>query len=139
LPRRVLPTINHVKIVVVSRRRLLIAAVLACSAVAALLVAISVDQPFDPHGGITRSAAIALAQTHVDPGASSGASAVVRHDVMRPWPGGRDIHLWVWLVTFRGQWELMCAGSGCSPTTEWVAIDYYTGAWMGSEYTYPSG
>ena len=58
-------------------------------------------------------------------------SAMEQHDVTVPMGGGFAVHQWVWLVTFRGQWHLMCSGSpdSCNPTTEWVAIDYYTGAW----------
>ena len=86
-------------------------------------------------------AAIRVAQNLTDPGAAGLVSAEVQHDVSAPMTDGNTIHQWVWLVTFRGKWQLMCSGSpdACDPTTEWVAIDYYTGAWVRSEYSYPAG
>jgi hypothetical protein len=34
------------------------------------------------------------------------------------------------VVTFNGQWHLLCSGhvtdGSCDPTSQWVAIDYYT-------------
>jgi hypothetical protein len=122
-------------------RRAFLAAVLVALSVAAIAVATTDTWPGFPHGGVARDAAIRLAQNHTDPGAVGMVSAVVQHDVTIPMSGGSTLHQWVWLVTFRGQWQLMCSGSSdaCNPTTEWVATDYYTGAWVRSEYSYPAG
>jgi hypothetical protein len=92
-----------------------------------------------PRGGLTRAQAIQAAWTHVDKGAVAVSSAEVRRDFNT----GFDlpIHRWAWVVTFSGQWHLLCQGGpeGCDPTTEWVAIDYYTGDWIASQHSYPSG
>jgi hypothetical protein len=52
-------------------------------------------------------------------------------------------HHWAWVVTFNGQWHLLCSGhvtdGSCDPTTEWVAIDFYTGQWIASQFSYPAG
>ena len=89
--------------------------------------------PIDSGGGLTQSKAIEIAWSHVDPGASGVSSAEVR----TYYQTGFDIpvHPKAWVVTFRGQWHLLCDG-GCDPTTEWVAIDYYTGEWIASQYSY---
>ncbi|HET9050970.1 MAG TPA: hypothetical protein VFO60_04660 [Candidatus Dormibacteraeota bacterium] len=69
-------------------------------------------------------------------------SAEVRHDFASA-PLGHVVpaHPWTWVVTFRGRWELLCETSpdGCVVTSEWVAVDYYTGAWIASQYAYPAG
>lgn len=85
--------------------------------------------------GLSRAAAIQIAWTHVD----SGATAVLSAEVRSNYQTGFDIpvHPRAWVVTFSGQWHLMCQGT-CDPTTEWVAIDYYTGEWIASEYSYPA-
>ena len=121
--------------------RLLRAAVLIAPSLAAIFVATTVTWPGYPHGGVAQNAAIRFASNLTDPGAQGVVSAVVQHDIASPMGGGNDIHQWVWLVTFRGQWHLLCSGTSdaCNPTTEWVAIDYYTGAWIRSEYSYPAG
>ena len=87
-----------------------------------------------PTGGLSEAAAIQMARDHVDPGATGVVSAEVRHNFHT----GFDIpmHDQAWVVTFSGQWHLLCDG-GCDPTTEWVAIDYYTGKWIASQYSYP--
>jgi len=40
-------------------------------------------------------------------------------------------------------WHLLCSGhttdGSCDPTSQWVAIDYYTGEWIASEFSYPAG
>jgi hypothetical protein len=119
-------------------RRSLLATVLLAPSVVAVLVATGSAGPGAP--GVTRDAAIRVARNLSDAGATSLVSAVVQHDVVVTW-GGNDIHQWVWLVTFRGQWHLMCGAISdtCDPTTEWVAIDYSTGAWVRSEFTSPAG
>jgi hypothetical protein len=91
--------------------------------------------PTSPHVGLSQAAAIQIAWAHVDQGATGVSSAEVRHDFHT----GFDIpiHDQTWVVTFAGQWHLLCAG-GCDPTTEWVAIDYDTGEWIASQYSYPS-
>jgi hypothetical protein len=88
-----------------------------------------------PHVGLSQAAAIQIAWTHVDQGATGVSSAEVRHNFRT----GFDIpiHDQAWVVTFAGQWHLLCAAA-CDPTTEWVAIDYKTGEWIASQYSYPS-
>ena len=83
--------------------------------------------------GLSQAAAIQIAWTHVDTGATGVISAEVRSNYQT----GFDIptHPKAWVVTFAGQWHLLCEGS-CDPTTEWVAIDYYNGEWIASEYSY---
>jgi hypothetical protein len=90
--------------------------------------------PTSPHGGLSQAAAIQIARTHIDQGAAGVLSAEVR----RNFHTGFDIpiHDQTWVVTFSGQWHLLCDG-GCNPTSEWVAIDYYTGQWIASQYSYP--
>jgi hypothetical protein len=92
-----------------------------------------------PQSGLTRAQAVQAAWTRVDKGAVAVSSAEVRRDFNT----GFDlpIHRWAWVVTFTGQWHLLCQGGpeGCDPTTEWVAIDYTTGDWIASQYSYPSG
>lgn len=121
-------------------RRALLTGVLVCPSLAAIIVAATTSSPGNPGVGIAQDAAIHIARGVADTGVVGLASAVVRHDVTSRYPGGRDIHQWVWLVTFRGQWQLLCSGSSdsCNPTTEWVAVDYYTGAWLRSEFSYPA-
>jgi len=88
-----------------------------------------------PRGGLTRTQAIQAAWDHVDPGAVGVASAEVRQDFNT----GFDlpVHQWAWIVTFNGHWQLLCSGA-CDRTTEWVAIDYGTGIWIASQYSYPN-
>ena len=104
-------------------------------AVLAIGVAIFTLWPAGPHGGLTRADAIRIARTHAGPQATSVISAEIRKDFNT----GFDlpVHQWSWVVTFSGNWELICTGA-CSRTSEWVAIDYYTGQWIASEYAYPS-
>ena len=91
--------------------------------------------PTSPQVGLSQAAAIQIAWTHVDQGATGVSSAEVRHNFQT----GLDIpiHDQTWVVTFASRWHLLCAG-GCDPTTEWVAIDDYTGEWIASQYSYPS-
>ena len=91
-----------------------------------------------PHGGLTQADAIRVAQAHVDQGSTSIRSAELRQDFHT----GFDLspHPWTWVITFNGQWHLLCQGSGdtCDSTTEWVAVDYYTGDWIASQFSYPA-
>jgi hypothetical protein len=89
--------------------------------------------PISLHAGLPEATAIQIAWTHVDQGATRVFSAEVR----RRFHTGFDIpvHDQAWVVTFTGEWHLLCDGS-CDPTTEWVAIDYYTGVWIASQYSY---
>ena len=84
-------------------------------------------------GGLSQEAAIQIAWKHVDPGATGVISAEARSNFQT----GFDLpaHAKAWVVTFSGQWHLLCE-PGCDPTTEWVAIDFYTGEWIASEYSY---
>ena len=94
--------------------------------------------PRGPHGGVTQSDAIRVAQAHVGQGSTSIRSAELRQDFHT----GFDLapHPWTWVVTFNGQWHLLCEGTGsaCDSTTEWVAVDYYTGEWIASQFSYPA-
>ena len=71
----------------------------------------------------------------MDPGALGVTSAEVREDFNT----GFDlpVHHWAWIVTFNGTWQLLCSGA-CDRTTEWVAIDYGSGVWIASQYSYPN-
>ena len=94
-----------------------------------------------PGTGISRSDAIKVAWEHTGSGAVAVNSADIRHNFRT----GLNVraHSWAWVVTFRGQWHLLCSGHSpdrsCDPTSQWVAIDYYTGAWIASEFSYPAG
>jgi hypothetical protein len=91
-----------------------------------------------PHGGLTRSDAVKVAQAHVDQGSTGIRSA----ELQQGFHTGFDIpvHPWTWVVTFNGQWHLLCQGPSpaCDSTTEWVAVDYYTGEWIASQFSYPA-
>jgi len=91
-----------------------------------------------PHGGLTKAQAVQTAWTHVNDGATGVTSAEIRRNFDTGL--GVPIHDWSWVVTFRGQWHLLCQGapSSCDPTSEWVAIDYFTGDWIASQYSYPA-
>lgn len=110
-----------------------IVGVLAIAALATLIWGRTWDGP--PRGGLTRTQAIQAAWNHVDSGAIGVASSEVRQDFNT----GFDlpVHHWAWVVTFYGHWSLLCGG-GCDRTTEWVAIDYGTGVWIASQYSYPN-
>jgi hypothetical protein len=89
-----------------------------------------------PPGGLPQAQAIQLAWAHT----GDGAVGIVSAEVHKDFNTGFDlpIHRWAWVVTFYGHWELLCHGS-CDRTTEWVALDYSTGEWIASQYSYPSG
>jgi len=106
--------------------------ILALASLAILLL------PRTPHGGLSRTAAIQVAWKHVDTGAVGVSGAEIRHNFS---PGfNLPVHSWAWVVTFNGQWHLLCGGAAgaCDPTSEWVAIDYYSGDWIGSQHAYPA-
>jgi hypothetical protein len=110
-------------------------------AVVVLLVALLGRQPAErPGTGISRFDAIQAAWPHT----GSGAVAVISVEIRENFNTGFDLpsHRWAWIVTFNGQWQLLCSGhttdSRCDPTTQWVAIDYYTGEWIASQYSYPA-
>ena len=110
--------------------------------VAGLGVALLGAQALDrPGNGISQSEAITLAWQHTDSGAVAVTSAEVKHNFRT----GFDLptHRWAWVVIFSGQWHLLCSGhvtdGSCDPTSEWVAIDYYTGQWIASQFSYPAG
>jgi hypothetical protein len=113
-----------------ARRAFFLFAFVLVVALALLLVQV---WPASPHGGLSQPAAIQIASAHVDP----GATRVVSADVRRDFHTGFDIptHELAWVITFSGQWHLLC-GPGCDPTTEWVAVDYFTGMWIASQYSY---
>ena len=104
-------------------------------AVVAIGLAIFRLWPTVPHDGLARADAIRIARTHAGPQATSVISAEIRKDFDTGF--GLPVHQWSWVVTFSGSWELICTGA-CSRTSEWVAIDYYTGRWIASEYAHPS-
>ena len=122
----------------VSTKRLLaIGIVVVLLAIGSLVVLIwGATQGGPPRGGLTRTQAVQAAWNHADRGALSVLSSEVRKDFNT----GSDlpIHRWAWVVTFYGHWQLLCDGP-CDRTTEWVAIDYGTGEWIASEYSYPTG
>jgi hypothetical protein len=93
-----------------------------------------------PGRGISRSDAVKLAWEH------SGQGAVTVHsaEIKRNFQTGFDLptHRWAWVVILNGQWHLLCSGHvtdrSCDPTSQWVAIDYYTGQWIASQFSYPA-
>jgi hypothetical protein len=121
------------------KRRLLGLGVLAV--VVAVAAALG-NQPLDtPGSGISRSEAVQLASEHTDSSAVTVRSAEIKRDFQT----GFDLprHHWAWVVTFNGHWQLLCSGhvtdGSCDPTSQWVAIDYYTGQWIASQFSYPAG
>jgi hypothetical protein len=120
-----------------TRRLLVIGSVVAALSIASLGILVwgVAQSARPPHGGLTRAQAIQAAWEHVDAGAVSVASSEVRKDFNT----GFDlpVHRWSWVVTFNGHWQLLCQGP-CDRTTEWVAIDYSTGSWIASQYSYPA-
>ncbi len=123
-----------------SGKRLLL--VLGGVAVLMTFVAIFGLQSVDrPGSGISQSDAIQLGWNHTGHGAVSVRSA----EIKRNFQTGFDLptHHWAWVVTFNGQWQLICSGhvtdGSCDPTSQWVAIDYYTGQWIASQFSYPAG
>jgi hypothetical protein len=123
-----------------SRKRLLLA--LGSVAVAITVAAVLGLQSRDSPGrGISRSDAVQLAWQHTGQGALTVRSA----EIQRNFQTGLDLptHHWAWVVTFNGHWQLICSGhvtdGSCDPTSQWVAIDYYTGQWIASQFSYPAG
>ena len=117
---------------------LLLGAILVVVLLVALLGAQSLERP---GFGISRPDAIKAAWEHVGPGAVAVNSAEIKHHFQT----GLNVraHSWAWVVIFSGQWHLLCSGhttdGSCDPTSQWVAIDYYTGEWIASEFSYPAG
>src|ERR1700736_2486433 len=121
---------------VAKRRILVLSAVVVVLSVTSLAILLwGTAQSGPPRGGLTRTQAVQAAWAHADAGAIGVASSEVRKDFNT----GFDlpVHRWVWVVTFYGHWELLCQGP-CDRTTEWVAIDYSTGEWIASQYSYPT-
>ncbi len=112
-------------------------ALLTCSAIALLAIGLAILRlwPTVPNDGLARADAIRIARTHAGPQATTVISAEIRKDFNTGF--NLTVHHWSWVVTFSGNWELICTGA-CTRTSEWVAIDYYTGQWIASEYAYPS-
>jgi len=119
-----------------TKRLYVISSVVVILSIASLAILFwGMTQAGPPRGGLTRTQAIQAAWEHVDPGALAVASAEVRKDFN---PGfDLPVHPWAWVVTFNGHWQLLCSGA-CDRTTEWVAIDYGTGVWIASQYSYPN-
>jgi hypothetical protein len=103
-------------------------------------VVLGVQQLESPGSGISRSNAIQLAWQR----SGTGALTVRSAEITRNFQTGFDqpTHRWAWVVTFNGQWHLLCSGhttdGSCDPTSQWVAIDYYTGQWIASQFSYPA-
>ena len=112
------------------RGLLLVAGVVAVIGIA---VAVFVVSQIPARGGISQAQAIRLARTHADAGVTDVRSAEVRHNFDTGF--GLPIHPWAWVITFNGHWQLICTGA-CDRTSEWVAVDYFTGEWIASEYSY---
>jgi hypothetical protein len=123
------------------RRILLVLADLAVVVAIAVALALGAQSPDSPGSGISRSEAVQLAWQHT----GSGAVTVLSAEIKRDFRTGFDLpaHHWAWVVTFNGQWHLLCSGhvtdGSCDPTSQWVAIDYYTGQWIASQFSYPAG
>ena len=121
-----------------TRRRHVVAAAIIIIAVAGLAFLTFQLWPRGPHGGLAETDAIKIAQAHVDQGSTGVRSAELRHDFRTGF--ALPVHPWTWVVTFNGQWHLLCQGTdnACDPTTEWVAVDYHTGEWIASQFAYPA-
>ena len=121
-----------------NRRRHVVAAAIIIIAVAGLAFLTFQLWPRGPQGGLAQTDAIKIAQAHVDQGSTGVRSAELRHDFRTGF--ALPVHPWTWVVTFNGQWHLLCQGTdnACDPTTEWVAVDYYTGEWIASQFAYPA-
>ena len=104
------------------------------------VVVLGVEQLENPGSGISRSNAVQLAWQH----SGTGALIVRSAEIKRNFQTGFDqpTHRWAWVVTFNGQWHLLCSGhttdGSCDPTSQWVAIDYYSGQWIASQFSYPA-
>lgn len=107
------------------------------SILAVLVIGLAIIKlwPTGPHGGLSQSDAIRIAQAHAGPQATSVIAAEIRENFNTGF--NIPIHRWSWVVTFSGTWELICTGA-CTRRSEWVAIDYYTGQWIASEFAYPT-
>ncbi|MDQ6714246.1 MAG: hypothetical protein M3Z28_13825 [Candidatus Dormibacteraeota bacterium] len=123
-----------------SRKRILL--LLGGLALVVAVVTALGNQSLDsPGSGISRSDAVQLAWEHSGQGAVTVRSAEIKRDFVT----GFDLpsHRWAWVVTFNGHWQLICSGhvtdGSCDPTSQWVAIDYYTGQWIASQFSYPAG
>ena len=108
--------------------------------VVTVVTALGLPSKDNPGKGISGSDAVQLAWDH----AGQGAVTVRSAEIKRNFVTGFDLptHHWAWVVTFNGQWHLLCSGhvtdGSCDPTSEWVAIDYYTGQWIASQFSYPA-
>ena len=131
---------NHLVSAMLVRKRLLLF-LIGVAVLASVAVSLGVQSVDRPGKGISSSDAIQLAWEHSGPGAVSVRSA----DIKRNFRTGFDLptHPWAWVVTFNGQWHLLCSGhvtdGSCDPTSQWVAIDYHTGQWIASQFSYPTG
>ena len=108
--------------------------------VVTVVTALGLRSMDNPGKGISGSDAVQRAWDH----AGQGAVTVRSAEIKRNFVTGFDLptHHWAWIVTFNGQWHLLCSGhvtdGSCDPTSEWVAIDYYTGEWIASQHSYPA-
>src|SRR5947207_13950065 len=100
--------------------------------IVAIVTALALQSPDRPGNGISGSDAVQRAWEHSDPGAVTVRSAEIKRDFVT----GFDLptHHWVWVVTFNGQWHLLCSGhvtdgSG-DHTSEWLPIDSHTSPWI---------
>jgi hypothetical protein len=111
------------------------------SVVVLVVLLLGVESLKRPGNGISRSDAINVAWQHTGSGVVAARSAEVTHNFQTGF--NLPTHRWAWVVTFSGQWHLLCSGhtadASCDPTFQWVAIDYYTGQWIASEFSYPAG
>ena len=132
----------ELKIGSLSRKRLLLilAGLALVVTVVTAVTALGVQSPDSPGKGISRSDAVQMASQHSGQGAVTVRSAEIKRNFVT----GFDLptHHWAWVVTFDGQWHLLCSGhvtdGSCDPTSEWVALDYYTGQWIASQHSYPA-
>jgi hypothetical protein len=133
----------QLKIGSLSRKRmlLLVGSLALVVTVVTAVTALGLQSLESPGKGISRSDAVHLAWTH----SGQGAVTVRSVEIQRNFQTGFDLptHHWAWVVTFNGHWQLICSGhvtdGSCDPTSQWVAIDYYTGQWIASQFSYPAG
>src|SRR6266566_729139 len=61
-----------------------------------------------PGTGISQSDAVEVAWDHTGSGAVAVNSAEIRHNFQSGF--NLRAHAWAWVVTFSGQWHLLCSG-----------------------------
>src|SRR5207249_8497736 len=74
--------------------------------VVAVVTALALQSPNRPGNGISAADAIQRAWEHSGPGAVTVRSAEIKRDFVTGFE--LPTHHWAWVVTFNGQWHLLC-------------------------------